>query len=589
MTDVFFYGRVSTVKQAERDLSIPDQIAQMKAHAEAMGWTHTGTYIDAGVSGMTDQRPQFLAMIDDAIEGTKPVDVILVHSFSRLFRESFLFEQYRRQLLEKNIVVASLTENFGEGETAIVMQQLTAIMTEWQSRENAKHVRRTRLESARRGSYNGGIPRYGYRTVAVGMSGDRMRKRLEPDPDEAEIVRLIYRLRNEGDGETGPIGTIAIANWLNSRGYTVRRGKRFYTSLVHRVLTDELYIGRHWTNVHISKTGKIRPKEEWILTPCDPIISDELYQKTQVLLAESRPVVKAPRRITSNVLLGDLCHCAGCGSALMIRTGTSRTGRVYRYYHCSSRQIRGKVTCAAPASIREDFLDDAVLTALCEEVLTAERTAMIVEAVAKLRADVADTDGENLSRLKRNKTALARELDNLIDAVMKGALRPSIAVTSTQDRLENQLGKLAALIEVKEKAAKNAVVPLSPAEAEPRCAMFREKLRSAPLQVQKRYVRAFVFSIEVGQKGIRFRGSGGALADITTTGEVANDLAAAQVQSSVRKWRSGRDSNPRYGFAVYSLSRRAPSTTRPPLRMLWKLRALNVDEGLGKQQSPHPC
>ena len=34
-------------------------------------------------------------------------------------------------------------------------------------------------------------------------------------------------------------------------------------------------------------------------------------------------------------------------------------------------------------------------------------------------------------------------------------------------------------------------------------------------------------------------------------------------------WRSGRDSNPRYGFAVYSLSRRAPSTTRPPLRMPW--------------------
>src|SRR5438309_11740625 len=32
-------------------------------------------------------------------------------------------------------------------------------------------------------------------------------------------------------------------------------------------------------------------------------------------------------------------------------------------------------------------------------------------------------------------------------------------------------------------------------------------------------------------------------------------------------WRSGRDSNPRYGFAVYSLSRRAPSTTRPPLRI----------------------
>ncbi len=27
----------------------------------------------------------------------------------------------------------------------------------------------------------------------------------------------------------------------------------------------------------------------------------------------------------------------------------------------------------------------------------------------------------------------------------------------------------------------------------------------------------------------------------------------------------GRDSNPRYAFGVYTLSRRAPSTTRPPL------------------------
>ena len=36
------------------------------------------------------------------------------------------------------------------------------------------------------------------------------------------------------------------------------------------------------------------------------------------------------------------------------------------------------------------------------------------------------------------------------------------------------------------------------------------------------------------------------------------------------EWRSGRDSNPRYAFDVYSLSRRAPSTTRPPLRIPWE-------------------
>ncbi len=33
-------------------------------------------------------------------------------------------------------------------------------------------------------------------------------------------------------------------------------------------------------------------------------------------------------------------------------------------------------------------------------------------------------------------------------------------------------------------------------------------------------------------------------------------------------WRRGRDSNPRYGVTVYTLSRRAPSTARPPLHNL---------------------
>src|SRR5690606_3191522 len=32
-------------------------------------------------------------------------------------------------------------------------------------------------------------------------------------------------------------------------------------------------------------------------------------------------------------------------------------------------------------------------------------------------------------------------------------------------------------------------------------------------------------------------------------------------------WRRGRDSNPRYAINVYTLSRRAPSTTRTPLRI----------------------
>src|SRR5690606_8798357 len=57
-------------------------------------------------------------------------------------------------------------------------------------------------------------------------------------------------------------------------------------------------------------------------------------------------------------------------------------------------------------------------------------------------------------------------------------------------------------------------------------------------------------------------------------------------------WRKGWDSNPRYGFAVYALSRRAPSTARPPFR--WSPRRRSglvaaLDAGNGAEPSQGGC
>src|SRR4051812_46981192 len=55
-------------------------------------------------------------------------------------------------------------------------------------------------------------------------------------------------------------------------------------------------------------------------------------------------------------------------------------------------------------------------------------------------------------------------------------------------------------------------------------------------------------------------------------------IALAYQRVDPAEWRSGRDSNPRYAFDVYSLSRRAPSTTRPPLHSAG---AVPLSEGEG--------
>ncbi len=60
---VALYARVSTYKQAEKDLSIPDQIRQIKEWCEERGaWLLRQEYIEEGASATDDRRPAFQRM-----------------------------------------------------------------------------------------------------------------------------------------------------------------------------------------------------------------------------------------------------------------------------------------------------------------------------------------------------------------------------------------------------------------------------------------------------------------------------------------------------------------------------------------------
>jgi site-specific DNA recombinase len=531
MKRVMSYARVSSQRQFERDLSIPDQQASMRRHAEVKGWEIVGEY-EEGMSATNDRRPVFQRMIEDALSGQ--ADLILVHSISRFSREHFLFEMYRRKLEAKGIGLASVSEDFGESESALLMQQFIALMAEWQSRENGKHVTRTRLANARQGNFNGGTPPFGYTPV-----GDE-RKRLQIDPEQAEIVRLIFRLRVDGDGTSGPIGIVEIAGWLNSRGYTCRKGRRFHTSTIHRILSDEIVIGRHWTQKRVHKTKRMRPKSEWLLTEVEPIISQELFAKAQALLASSRPSVTAPRFQRSNVLLGGLCKCGTCGSSMGIATGTGRNKVVHQYYVCLAYTETGKGSCPNPARIRREVLEELVLKALMDELFKPAQIAEIVRRVCKMRDGSAETEKSGLKQLKKNRGRISGQLSNLIRAIADGKLAPSEQVRSYQEQIETELQKIDVLIEVKQGIVEQRLSPISLDDAASACKQFRAKLKGAPIQLKRRYVRAFVERIEVSLAGVSLKGSIDILADASRSPEAANDISAPEVQSSIRKWRSGR-------------------------------------------------
>src|SRR5262245_34632520 len=92
------YLRVSTGWQADSDLSIPDQRRQAKAYCKSRGWEIVADYVEPGASATDDRRPEFQRMIDAATTKPPAFDVILVHSFSRFFRDQFQLEFYVRRL-----------------------------------------------------------------------------------------------------------------------------------------------------------------------------------------------------------------------------------------------------------------------------------------------------------------------------------------------------------------------------------------------------------------------------------------------------------------------------------------------------------
>lgn len=344
------YVRVSTNQQAKHDLSIPDQLNQIREYATQRGWTVVAEFIESGATARDDQRPVLQDMIARAL--TKPPEFtkIIVHSMSRIFRDEMYYEWYRRKLDHNGVQIISITQDFGEGPGADLTRRIMALTDEINSAETAKHVHRTMLENARQNFWNGSAAPLGYRTVVAEIRGAKQKKRLEIDPEGAEVIRLIFSLYLEGDGISGPLGIKNIVSYLNDRGYRTPKRNRFHTSFVNKLLRDEVYKGRAYYNKFDSRAQVTRPREEWIALTVPAIISDEDFQRAGIQLSERSPKKRAPRLVNSPVLLSGVARCGGCGALLHRQTGK---GGTYTYYRCSGKRLQGASKEAPPlASLR---------------------------------------------------------------------------------------------------------------------------------------------------------------------------------------------------------------------------------------------
>ena len=531
---VALYARVSTAKQAEKDLSIPDQVRQIREWCERQGHSVAVEYIEPGASATNDRRPVFQQMISEACVSPPPFDTVIVHSLSRFFRDSFELAFYERKLMKAGVKLVSITQQTGDDPSGGMLRQMISIFDEYQSKENGKHTLRAMRENARQGFVNGSVPPFGYRKEEVELQGRKgKKKKLAVDPGEAAIVKKVFDIYLNGHNGHA-LGIYGVADCLNRQGITFR-GRPWSKGLVEGVLSNTAYIGEHYFNKKHAKTRKRKPKSEWVLSKVPPILDETIFKRSQRLREARNPDNVPPRVVGNSTLLTGLLKCGCCGAGMTLATGK---GGQYRYYKCSTR-IRMGNSCGS-VNLPTGKLDDLILHSLADKVFTESRVRIMLNELKKRLLNSRDASAGQLKTLTAELEKNQRSLDRLYQAVEEGLLPMDATLTERAHRLQAQRQAILTEIAGIKRQKEMPKQLLSSRHVSAFCQALKGRLLNRSSGFGKRYLRLLVDEIRVMGKEIRIKGSYSALAQAVGQKNLGTPVGVPRFGYA---WLPGQDSN----------------------------------------------
>ena len=176
-------------------------------------------------------------------------------------------------------------------------------------------------------------------------------------PEEAEVVRSIFRDYLDGKG------VAAIMKRLNESGILTQQGFTWHQSAVQCVLHNYTYTGNlllqtKFRENHLTKRTVVNRGElpQYHIQNChEPIIDMDTYKAVQIEMAHRADQFGKPQATATYPFTG-LITCAGCGKHY--RRKMKKTGPVWI---CSTYNTLGKAACqskAIPESVLIDIVDE---------------------------------------------------------------------------------------------------------------------------------------------------------------------------------------------------------------------------------------
>ncbi len=490
---VAIYARVSTPKQAEKDLSNPDQVRHIEEWAERNNNIVAAKYVEEGASATDDRRPEFQRMINDACSGSRAFDCIVVHSFSRFFRDHFGFLFYKRKLDKAGVKIVSATQHIGDDPAGEMLGNVISLFDQYQSQENAKHTLRAMMENARKGYFNGSIPKIGFRVENTTDERGNPKGKLTLEPSEKSTVKKVFGLY------LSFVGAKQIAEMLNRSGETCR-GRRWTKNRILSILSDPAYCGLLYFNRYNHKAKRLKPVEEWIKIEVPAIISKETWDEAQKIRKEREPQITNPAITGSKTLLTGIAFCDLCGTGMQMETGKS--GK-YVYYNCRSYVRSGKSSCIGQR-IPAAELEDAVLSHLIYRLFTKERVKKFLSGMLSRSKLVMNRAKSLIRKLTRERRDVEYRLKRQYEAIEKGM----VSTDDVSGRIKELKAKLSE-IDHQLQTALTHPIPLTAftnRSIEEFQGTVKELFLTPERDFAKRYLKLFIDRITINGRQVRIEG-----------------------------------------------------------------------------------
>lgn len=374
-------------------------------------------YVDDGYSGMNFDRPEFVRMQEDILEGH--VNCVIFKDFSRLGRNQIEMESLRQYFFPENNIryiavddrYDSLYSDAGADISANFMITINSIYAADISRKIRSSLK-ARMEA---GKLVAPLPRFGYRRDPLDNG------HLIPDETSAAIVREIFSLAADG------ITPAAIAHDFNEREIPTpamylcqkndhmsldqrSKNKEWTSSIVCKMLKNEVYIGnlcqgRSRKVSLVSKKTRYLDKDEWIVTEGahEPIIDKETFELVQKRVVSRR---NEPKTGFKNIFAG-IAKCADCGCA-MSPTATRKKDEPYKLT-CGKYKQYGAKKCSNHF-ISYNHLYDIVLSELKEWLALTEKQRI------QIVLELAEEEAERAQAFEKKNAEKLRELQNQMNS-----------------------------------------------------------------------------------------------------------------------------------------------------------------------------